>query len=151
MQGSAIFCLLVLCCGWDEIGPSGLLSFFRARFAFFPDSRLSSCLFRLFLYLVSFLLFPCASVGRALVHEFHISYSHTERYLLIFRNVKAVINWKRGAIKQILLPLLHFCYSISYIRFNSSLTACFTELDNLLIRLFATEMLLSVLLCVKLN
>ena len=54
-----ILVIIVFWLGCDR--PSGHL-FFRARFAFFPYSRLSSYLFRLFLYLISFLLFPCASV-----------------------------------------------------------------------------------------
>ena len=36
--------------------------FFLCPLCFFPYSRLSSYLLRLFLYLISFLLFPCASV-----------------------------------------------------------------------------------------
>ena len=54
-----MFIIIVFWLGCDR--PSGHL-FFRARFAFFPYSRLSSCLLSLFLYLISFLLFPCASV-----------------------------------------------------------------------------------------
>ena len=37
-------------------------TFFSCPLCFFPYSRLSSYLLRLFLYLISFLLFPCASV-----------------------------------------------------------------------------------------
>ena len=32
----------------------------------------------LLLNLIPFMLFPCASVGGNLLHEFHISYTHTE-------------------------------------------------------------------------
>ena len=56
--------------------------FFPARFVFFPYSRLSSYLRRLFLY---FILFCCSHAqvcGKTLVHEFPISYSHTDWYLL---------------------------------------------------------------------
>ena len=56
--------------------------FFSCPLFFFAYSRLSSYVLRLFLYLVSFLLFPCASVWETLLHEFLISYSHIEWYLL---------------------------------------------------------------------
>ena len=38
------------------------ISFFSCLLCFFPYSRLSSYILRLFLYLISFLLFPCSSV-----------------------------------------------------------------------------------------
>ena len=69
---------------------SGLL-FFRSRFTsffslplyFFPYSLFSSYLLPLLLCLISFFLFLYAQVVRkTLVHEFHISNSHTEWYLL---------------------------------------------------------------------
>ena len=47
-------------------------------------SRFSSYLLRLFFYLISFLLFPCASVWENTPVAFHISYGHTEWYLLFF-------------------------------------------------------------------
>ena len=59
---------------WDFI--------FSCPLYFFPCSRISSYL--LFLCLISFLLFPCAMFGKTLVHEFLISYSHTE-WLSFFR------------------------------------------------------------------
>ena len=36
--------------------------------------------------LVSLLFFPCESVWKTFVLELHISYSHTDMYLLFFRN-----------------------------------------------------------------
>ena len=56
--------------------------FFFPHFASFPN--LSSYLLRLFLCLISFLLFPCLSVWETLVHEFPIFYSHTEWYISSF-------------------------------------------------------------------
>ena len=41
----------------------GCLDFFFLRAALFPHLRLPSYSLRLFLYLISFLLFPCASVS----------------------------------------------------------------------------------------
>ena len=68
------------------IGPSyslGRLDFFFLSCPLYlsPYSRLSSCLRLLFLCLISLLLFPYASFGKTLLHEFHISYCHTEWYL----------------------------------------------------------------------
>ena len=62
--------------------PSGLL-FILCLLYFFPYSRLCSFLLLLFLCLISFLLFPCASVweNTRTVHEFPISYCHIEWYL----------------------------------------------------------------------
>ena len=68
LQNATTLCLLLLGRG----RPSGLL-FFRARFATLHTRTsilVSLCL------LISFLLFPCASG----MHEFRISYSHTEWY-----------------------------------------------------------------------
>ena len=53
---------------------SGLL--FLCPLYFFPYTLLSSYLLLLLLCLISFLLFPCASVWKTLVHEFHISCNH---------------------------------------------------------------------------
>ena len=86
-----MFIIVVFWLGCDR--PSGHLFFVT----------LSSYLLRLFLYLISFLLFPGAVFGKTLVHEFPISYSHTECYTFFFQSVKAMNNWKRSAIKQILL------------------------------------------------
>ena len=79
---------------------------FSCPFCFFhAHASLLTSFICLFLYLISFLLFPCQMFGKTLVHEFPISYSHTEWYFF-FRSVKAMNNWKRSAIKQILLLLL---------------------------------------------
>ena len=67
---------------------------------------LSSCLLLLFLYLVLFLLFPWEMIGKTLMPEFPISYSHTELTSL-FCSVNAMNNFKLCAIKQILLNLIH--------------------------------------------
>ena len=48
---------------------------------FFPFSLFSSSLLILFLCLISFLLFPWADVWKTLVHEYNISYTHTDWYL----------------------------------------------------------------------
>ena len=53
-----MFIIILFSLGCDR--PAGL--FFLSRFCFFPYSRLSSYLLRQFLCLISFLLFPCASV-----------------------------------------------------------------------------------------
>ena len=59
-------------------------------FIFFVTALLLSILTRLLhstsVYLISFLLFPCANVWKTRLHEFPISYSHTEWYLLISPN-----------------------------------------------------------------
>ena len=102
-----LFIVIVFWLGCDR--PSGLL-FFRARFAFFHTqaSLLTSfvCFFILFHYCCS----HAQVFGKTLVHELPISYSHTEWYLHFFRSVKAMNNWKRSAIKQILLllPVVHY-------------------------------------------
>ena len=50
---------------------------------FIPCSRFSSYIFLLFLCLISFLLLPFASLWEnARAYEFHISYCHTEWYIL---------------------------------------------------------------------
>ena len=54
-----LFIIIVFRLGCDK--PSGLL-FFSCPLYFFPYSRLSSVCLRLSHYLISFLLFPCASV-----------------------------------------------------------------------------------------
>ena len=80
--------------------------FFLCPLCFFPYSRLSSYLLRLFVYLISFLLFPCASVWentRAWAPHFLWPYWMVPSF---FRSVKAMNNWKQSAIKQILLLLL---------------------------------------------
>ena len=53
-----MFIIIVFWLGCDR--PSGLI--FSCPLCLFLYSRLSSCLLRLFLYLISFLLFPCARV-----------------------------------------------------------------------------------------
>ena len=66
---------------WCALG----ISFFRALFAsFHTRSSLSSYLLRLFLCLISFLLFPCASVWESTRARVPMSYSHTEWYLPFF-------------------------------------------------------------------
>ena len=89
-----LFIIIVFWLGCDR--PSRLL-FFRARFAFFHThaSHLTSfvCLFILF--------HSCCShaqvIGKTLVHEFPISYSHTEWYLHFFALWRQWIigNWAR--------------------------------------------------------
>ena len=75
--------------------------FFSCPRCFFPYSRFSSYLLRLFLYLISFSLFPCASVcGKTLVHEFPISYrpywmvpsaAQVERHSIKYNNISSSI------------------------------------------------------------
>ena len=76
---------------------SGHFFLSRARSTFHIHSSLL-CFFILF--------HSCCShtqvFGKTLVHEFHISYSHTELYLL-FRSMEAMKNWKPSAIKLIRL------------------------------------------------
>ena len=63
---------------WLGDMPSALIFFEPASLlSIYP--RLSSYLLLLFLYLILFLLFPFTSV-RENMHEFPISYSHTEWY-----------------------------------------------------------------------
>ena len=66
---------------WLAVGTS----LYSCLFYFFPYSRLSSYLLRLFLYLISFLLFPCASVwGNTCAWVPHFLYSQTRWDLLFF-------------------------------------------------------------------
>ena len=97
-----LFIIIVFWFGCDR--PSGLL-FLRAHFAYFHTHASLLAFFVCF-----FILFhSCCSYarvfGKTLLHEFPVSYSHTEWYLL-FRSVKAMNNLKLSAIKQILLLLL---------------------------------------------
>ena len=74
-----MFIIIELWLGCDR--PSGL--FFSCPLCFFPSSLLSSYLLRLFLYLISFLVFPCASVKeKKMCTSSSISHSLTEWYLL---------------------------------------------------------------------
>ena len=73
---------------------------------FFPYSRLSSYLLRLFLYLISFLLFPARVFGKTLVHEFPISYSHTEWYLLFSRGEIVLALGRSFAYQNLIILLL---------------------------------------------
>ena len=83
LLNTKILCLLLLYLEWDSLCRRDFV-FLSCSLYFLPYSRLSSYLFRLFLCLISFLLFPGARVfGKTLVHEFHISYSQTE-WLLLF-------------------------------------------------------------------
>ena len=82
------------------VGPSGHL-FFCVRCTF--HIRLSSYLLPLFLCLISFLLFPCAGVWKTLVHEFHISYGHTEWYLHFSRVEIVFTSAEASPIKNVTL------------------------------------------------
>ena len=99
-----LFIIIVFWLGCDR--PSGLLLFVPALLFFVltplfqPPSSVSLSYF--------ILAVPMPVFGKTLVHEIPISYSHTEWYLLFFRSVKAMNNWKRSAIKQILLLLLQW-------------------------------------------
>ena len=77
--------------------------FFSCPLCLFPHSRLS-CILRRFLYLISFLLFPCANVWKItlawVISSFPIAILNGAFF---FRSVKAMNNLKRSAIKQILL------------------------------------------------
>ena len=75
---------------WDFI--------FSCPLYLFPCSRISFYLL-LFLCLISFLLFPCASFGKTLVHEFLISYSHTDMILDFFRQCNSSAHCVFGAKK----------------------------------------------------
>ena len=60
-------------------------SFFSCHLYFFPYSHLSSYTFFVcFFILFHFCCFHSRLLGKTLVHEFLISYSHTEWYLLFF-------------------------------------------------------------------
>ena len=81
--------------------PSGLLFFCALFTSFHTHTSLLAfivCFFILFHSCCSNVLVS----GKTLVHEFPISYSHTEWYLFSTL-VKAMNNWKRIAINQILL------------------------------------------------
>ena len=82
-------------------------SFFSSPLCFFPCSRLSSYRLSLFLCLISFLLFPRAGVWETLVHEFSISYSHTEWYLLFKRGEIVCLGRSFVYQNQIKLNYLH--------------------------------------------
>ena len=77
--------------------PSGFLSFVLA---FHLSIRLSSDLLRLFFYLIAFLLFPCVSVWEN-THEIHVSYSHTEWYLLFSDSATIPVRYKYSERKNI--------------------------------------------------
>ena len=64
--------------------PSGL--HFSCPLFLFIISLFSAYILPLFLCLISFSLFPCASVGKTLVPEFRISCCHTEWSLHFSRN-----------------------------------------------------------------
>ena len=68
----------------DSDRPSGL--FFLCSLYFFPYSRLSSCRLRLSCILFQSCCSHARVLGKILLHEFPISYSHTESYLLFSRN-----------------------------------------------------------------
>ena len=59
----------------------------------------NSYVLRLSLYLLSVLMFRCASVLNTLVYEFPISYSHTERYLLFSYSATTSARYVFGAKK----------------------------------------------------
>ena len=76
--------------------PVGLL-FLSYPLYFFPYSRLSSYLLRFFI------LFHCCCSHaqvfvKTLVHEFHISYSHTEWYLLFSDSATESVQWEYGVM-----------------------------------------------------
>ena len=77
---------------------------FSCPLYFFPCSRLSSYLLRLF-FLISF--HSCCSharvFGKTLVHEFDISYSHTEWYLISMRSSRC---FSRSFPQNIIILLL---------------------------------------------
>ena len=108
--------------------------FFRARFALFHThaSLLTS-------FVCFFILFhSCCSnaqvFGKTLVHEFPVSYIAILNGTFFFRSVKAMNNWKRSAIKQILLLLLLFpCCSSVY--FCCSHVLCHCVQVSLVIRM----------------
>ena len=64
---------------WVMIGHQDF--FFSCLLYFFPYSLLSSYFLHLFL-------------GRTLVHEFPISYSHTEWYLIFFTKLDDLLDWR---------------------------------------------------------
>ena len=76
-----LFIIIVFLLGCDRLTDL----FYLCTLCFFPYSRHSSYHLRLFLCLISFLLFICASVWETLVHESPISCSHTEWYLHLSR------------------------------------------------------------------
>ena len=59
-----------------------LWGFFSCPLYFFPFPLFYSCLHPLFICLVSFLLFPCASVWENLVHEFHLTIAIPNAWIL---------------------------------------------------------------------
>ena len=87
------YCIFLL--GSDM--PSGLL-YFRTHFtSFHPRASLLS-----FFVCFSIVFHSCCSharvFGKTLVHEFTISYNHSEWYTFFFRSVKAMHNWERRAV-----------------------------------------------------
>ena len=77
-----MFIIIVFWLGSDR--PSGLLSFVPPHLLF-PYSHLSSYRLRLFILIHSF-SYHARVFGKTLVHEFPISYSHAEWYLIFSRN-----------------------------------------------------------------
>ena len=83
-----------------------MTSFFSSLLCFFPYSRLSSYLLRLFILFRSY-----CSLVRVFRKNSSMSSSFPIAILngtFFFRSVKAMNNWKRSAIKQILLLILIF-------------------------------------------
>ena len=91
-----MFIIIVFCLGSDR--PSGHL-FLSCPLYFFQYSSVSYYLLLLFHNLISFLLFPFTSVWETLVHEFLISYSHNEWYLLLIDSATTSAHFVFGAKK----------------------------------------------------
>ena len=79
--------------------------FCSSPLCFFPCPRLSSYLLRLSLCLISFLLFPCEVFWKTLVHEFRLSYSHTEWYFPFFARRKLGLKLRLSISNQTKLTI----------------------------------------------
>ena len=90
-----MFIIIVFWLGCDR--PSGL--HFSRPLCFFPYSRLSSYLLRLFLYLIFIFAVPIRECLGKLLHEFLISYSDTEWYLLFSDSATTSAHCVSGAKK----------------------------------------------------
>ena len=97
-----MFIIIIFWLGCDR--PSGLL-FFRARFVFFiPTPLLPPSSVSLFYFIRAVPMRKCLGKPSCMSSPFPISILNGTFF---FRSVKAMNNWKRSAIKQILLLLHH--------------------------------------------
>ena len=76
--------------------------FFSARCASFHIHSTLLTFFICFLVLFNLCCSDAQLFGQTLEHECHISYSHTDWYML-FRSAKALKNWERSSVNKLII------------------------------------------------